>query len=52
MLQNVNQNDMLEEMQNLKLFQCGQVLQFQQFQICNVKKNPNYTGANKLISPV
>ena len=27
------------EMQNLKFFQCGQVLHFQQFQICNVKKN-------------
>ena len=52
MIQNVDQNDMLVEMQNLKLFQCGQVLHFQQFQICNVKKKLNYTGANKLISPV
>ena len=40
------------EMQNLKFFQCGQVLHFQQFQICNVKKKLNKTGANKLISPV
>ena len=30
------------EMQNLKFFQCGQVLHFQQFQICNVKKTELY----------